>query len=396
MMVNKKILIVGGGIAGPALAIYCHRLGAEVTLLESRNESELDEGLFLGISPNGLCVLSDLIDLSKLYREYSPGAINFFNAKGKKIAELDTDHQVEKYGWQSIQVKRSSISRLLHNEMRKLDITVLYDTSIVNLKETDDQVLPITSNGNLEPVDLVFGADGIHSECRRIIFPFAHKPKYTHQLSTGSILSIPGWCFEAKPVSMTFGTRAFFGYTTSSNHQVWWFNNYYRKAEPTREEIKTTLQKEIKNNLIKLHEKDHPPIKELIRQSTDIFAYPIYDMPELEMWYTSNVCLVGDAAHATSPHIGQGASLALEDVAILYRCLKTEKSPQAAFARFQDHRKPRVKKIIQQARKVGNSKSKPNPVAVFFRDLFLRHFIKFEKKKMDWVYAYDALQVRIC
>jgi len=395
MMTNKKVLIVGGGIAGPAMALYCHRLGAKVELLEARNADELDEGLFMGVSPNGLKVLSDLIDLNKLYQEYAPGAIEFYNSKGQMIAELESSYQRDEYGFESIQVKRSAISKLLHQELKRNNIPIYYGTSIVALPVEDGQITPVTDRGNLKAVDLVIGADGIHSRCRSLLFPFVNRPEYTQQLSTGSIISMEGWRFNSKPVSMTFGTRAFFGYTTSNTNEVWWFNNYYRAEEPTREEIKTTLQKELKENLLKLHEKDHPPIQDLIQDSTDIFAYPVYDMPELEKWYTSHVCLIGDAAHATSPHIGQGASLALEDVAILYRCLKSANTPEEAFAAYQNHRKPRVKKIIQQARKVGKSKSKPNPIAVFFRDLLLRHFIKLEKKKMDWVYRYDALSTRI-
>jgi len=394
-MTNKKVLIAGGGIAGPAIALYCHRLGAMVELLEARNADELDEGLFMGISPNGLKVLSDLIDLNELYQEYAPGAIEFYNSKGQLIAELESNYQKPKYGFESIQVKRAAISKLLHQELKRNNIPIYYGTSIVALSEKTGQITPVTNSGNLAPVDLVIGADGIHSRCRRLIFPFANKPKYTQQLSTGSIISMEGWRFNSKPVSMTFGARAFFGYTTSNTNEVWWFNNYYRAEEPTREEIKTKLQKEIKENLLKLHEKDPPPIQDLIQYSTDIFAYPVYDMPELEKWYTSHVCLIGDAAHATSPHIGQGASLALEDAAILYRCLKSGNSPEEAFASYQNHRKPRVKKIIQQARKVGKSKSKPNPIVVFFRDMLLRHFIKLEKKKMDWVYRYDALRASI-
>ena len=194
MIKNKKILIVGGGIAGPALAIYCHRLGAQVEVLEARKESDLEEGLFMGISPNGLRVLSDLIDINQLHQEYAPGAINFFNAKGRRIAGLETSYQLEKYGFESIQVKRSAISRLLHKELIKRNIPVHYGSSIISLPKENQQIIPVTDSGNHPPVDLVFGADGIHSRCRRLIFPFSPKPKYTKQLSTGSIVSMPG-CF---------------------------------------------------------------------------------------------------------------------------------------------------------------------------------------------------------
>jgi len=99
----------------------------------------------------------------------------------------------------------------------------------------------------------------------------------------------------------------------------------------------------------------------------------------------------GDAAHATSPHIGQGASLALEDTVVLSNCLQKFNSPEIAFKCFQQQRQKRVEKIVKQSRKIGNSKSKPNRVAVWLRDHVMSFFIKGVIKKTDWIYGYKPL-----
>lgn len=99
---------------------------------------------------------------------------------------------------------------------------------------------------------------------------------------------------------------------------------------------------------------------------------------------------MGDAAHATSPHIGQGASLALEDTVVLLNCLKKFNFPEIAFRYFQQERQQRVEKIVKQPRKIGNSKSKPGPVAVWSRDQLMGFFIKSIIKKTDWIYGYEA------
>ncbi|HWV69507.1 NAD(P)/FAD-dependent oxidoreductase [Chitinophaga sp.] len=394
-MKGKKVLIAGAGIAGPALAIALIEQGAGVSIIESRSKSQMEEGLFIGISPNGLNILRELTDITGLYDDYCPGALHFLNARGKCIASLGTAYQKEQYGIESVQVRRSAITRLLHERLASLGGTIQYDCRLEFIDVSGEKVAVRTSNGVLGDFDILIGADGIHSRCRNIAFPRSSKPVFTELLSTGAIVDIPGWHDTTEAINMTFGERAFFAYATSNKGGVWWFNNFYRKQEPDRRKIDPALQHEIKTELLKLHREDDRKITEIITATEDLFAYPIYDMPQLEKWYTRNICLIGDAAHAISPHTGQGASLALEDSAVLAKCLAKYGESEKAFSVFQALRQKRVEKVVAQARKIGKSKSKANPVATFFRDFFLKHFINLEKKKMDWIYAYKVEEVNI-
>lgn len=393
-MKGKKILIAGAGIAGPALAIELIGQGAEVSIIESRPESQMQEGLFIGLSPNGLNILKELADISGIYKEYCPGTIHFLNASGKCIASLDTAYQRSPYGIESVQVKRSAITRLLHDRLASLGCTIAYDCRLEVISEVGEKVRIHTTKGVSGDFDLLIGADGIHSKCREIAFPDSPKPVYTGLLSTGAIVTVPGWQDSSGAINMTFGKRAFFAFATSNKGDVWWFNNFYQKKEPDRRKIDPGLQHTIKTELLRLHKEDHPPISQIIKATPELFAYPVYDMPPLAKWYTKNICLIGDAAHAISPHTGQGASLALEDSAVLAKCLARYPDAELAFSAFQELRRERITKIIAQARKIGKSKSKPNPVATFFRDIFLKYFINLEKKKMDWVYAYRVDEVK--
>lgn len=395
-MDNRKILIVGAGIAGPALAIELLKKGAHVKIIEVRAREEMNEGLFLGISPNGMNILSGLVDISRIYDEYVPGTLRFYNANAKQIAELDASYQKEAYGIAGIQVKRSAISNLLHEKLIDLGCPVEYDCKLNSIEYTGTKISIKTSKGIYENYDYVIGADGIHSKCRKLIFPDSPKPVYTKMLSTGAIVKIPNWKETSEAVEMIFGKQAFFGFSTTNTGEVWWFNNYDWEQEPDRAVMNTQLQQsDIKRDLLELHKRDHGKIRDIITESNDIFAYPIFDMPALEKWYEGKVCLIGDAAHAVSPHTGQGASLALEDGAVLAKCLARYTDPELAFSRFQQLRSARVARVIAQARKVGKAKSKPNPVANFFRDIMLKHFIQMEKKKMDWIYSYDVNKLEI-
>ena len=83
--------------------------------------------------------------------------------------------------------------------------------------------------------------------------------------------------------------------------------------------------------------------------------YPISDMPPLDIWYKGNVCLIGDAVHATSPTNGQGAAMASEDGIVLAKCLRDMETPKDAFEKFQELRKKRVEKIVKFGRRNGES-----------------------------------------
>lgn len=387
---NTQVIIIGAGIAGPALGIELKKIGLEPIIFESRDESQLENGSFLGLTPNGLNVLKDMIELNDLKDEYTPGKMVFYNAKNKIIGELDNDYQLDKYGAQTIQIKRATISRLLREAAISKGIEILYNHKLVEIKDNyTDKVEAVFENGMHIIGDMLIACDGINSKCRKIIFPNSEKPNYTSQISVGAIVENKIAFRKIDHIKMIFGDEAFFAYAFSNKDNIWWFDNYYRDKEPSKKEIESSLSIEIKEQLLEIHKNDPDEISQIIESTDEITEYPIYDIPQLEKWYKGRVCLVGDAAHATAPHIGQGASLALEDTVVLATCISHETSLETAFEQFQNMRQPRVEKLIKTARKVGKKKSKPNVIANFFRDLLLRHFIKFEKRKLDWIYSYN-------
>jgi 2-polyprenyl-6-methoxyphenol hydroxylase-like FAD-dependent oxidoreductase len=364
------------------------RLGFDPLVFEARPLNALQQGVFLGLTPNGLNVLKDMIDVERLKDDYTPGKMVFFNARNKPIGMLDTVHQRDAYGAETMQVKRWKISELLREQAIREGVVIRYGCKLTALQETDRGVVTRFENGETHEADLLIACDGAHSVGRSLLFPGFPKPRYTRQLSTGAMVSCQGFSVPFGQINMVFGRRAFFAYAASNNNEIWWFNNFYREDEPTRHELQTTLQQEIKDQLLTIHRDDPEPIRAIIEQTDSIFAYPIYEMPEMPRWFSKRVCLIGDAAHATAPHIGQGASLALEDTVVLAHCLQRQEESEDAFRMFQQLRQPRVDRLIKSARKVGNSKSAPNAVATFFRDLLLRHFIQFEVRKLHWVYGY--------
>jgi FAD-dependent urate hydroxylase len=134
--------------------------------------------------------------------------------------------------------------------------------------------------------------------------------------------------------------------------------------------------------------------EEAVISSTEgrIGRFPIYDILSLPTWHRGPVCLIGDAAHATSSHAGQSASTALEDAIVLARCLRDLPDAEGAFAAFELLRKGRVKRIVAGARRTGNQKVPSNAFTRGLRDLVLPFFLKMGIKdaarihshRVDW------------
>jgi 2-polyprenyl-6-methoxyphenol hydroxylase-like FAD-dependent oxidoreductase len=141
--------------------------------------------------------------------------------------------------------------------------------------------------------------------------------------------------------------------------------------------------------LLGVHRHDHEPIAGIIRSAEGrIGRFPIHDITSLPAWHRGPVCLIGDAAHATSPHAGQGASTALEDAIVLARCLRDLPDAEGAFAAFERLRKDRVERIVAGARRTGNQKVPSNALTRGLRDLVLPFFLRVGAKDAERIYSY--------
>jgi 2-polyprenyl-6-methoxyphenol hydroxylase-like FAD-dependent oxidoreductase len=134
---------------------------------------------------------------------------------------------------------------------------------------------------------------------------------------------------------------------------------------------------------------DADPVSDLIWSAAEpVGRWAIYDLPTLPAWHRGPVCLIGDAAHATSPHAGQGASLALEDAIVLARCLRDIPDLERAFTAFESQRRARVEKLVREARRQGRRKAAANPLSRRVRDLVLPFFLELAMRNLRDVYRY--------
>lgn len=386
---RRKALIIGGGIAGPAVALFLQRAGIDAEIYEAQPAPDDYAGLFLTVASNGMNVINalDLEDRVKA-EGFSTSRLVMLSSSGKRLGEVPIGGQ----GRPSLTIKRGVLQRILREEVMRQGIKVAYGKRLKEIRVGGSQrVTAIFEDGTTVTGDILVGADGIHSRTRHFVDPTAPEPMYTGLVSGGGFAHDAAAQTTPDTMYMIYGKHAFFGYLIKPSGEIYWFENHAFPGKPRRSELEAIAQAEWRRRLLALHEGDQPFIRDMIAKTVgNIGMYPIYDIPTLPRWYRDAVILIGDAAHATSPSAGQGTSLALEDAMILAKTLRDVPQLDNAFVLYEQLRRERAEKIVHFSRERGNNKALSNPIARWFRDLtmpfFLKHFANAES--LEWIYAY--------
>jgi len=183
---------------------------------------------------------------------------------------------------------------------------------------------------------------------------------------------------------LVFGLNGFFGYgyyDPADPSSVMWWSHLQREADPSEHELHSIGAEELRGRILAHHRGWSEPVETILRAADRILWGPVYDLADLPTWSSGRITLIGDAAHAISPHAGQGASLALEDALNVAKQLR-DAPPETAFERFQQARQLRVNRIIADARKRGEGKQTLPPNAAKIRDFILAQFLRFRGNRL--------------
>lgn len=375
---NKKAIIIGCGIAGPALALQLKRAGIKSTIYESE-KTPSDLGLFIYLSPNGMNVIRSLGVYEKIKKlGIETYAYIFYNEKGKQLGNLDYSNEDERFGASNVMLRRSLLYKAVREEAINQGIDIqfgkkLKDIEIIN----SEKVIAHFEDGVTAKGNFLIGCDGLRSRTRKIIIPDTPKPRYDGIVATGGFSKISINPRLPNTFYSSFLNGAGVAHLTSKNGETFWWLSVTYPEEPTKDELNLISNDQWKQKLLDLCDGTHPVYKKFIEgHEGDFPKIPLYDIDFLETWHKGPVCLVGDAAHPTSPHVGQGASMALEDSITLAKCLRDIEDTQQAFAKFQSLRKERTEKMIKFSRLSGESLHLTSPIKKWFRDLMLSMFTK--------------------
>jgi 2-polyprenyl-6-methoxyphenol hydroxylase-like FAD-dependent oxidoreductase len=233
----------------------------------------------------------------------------------------------------------------------------------------------------------------VHSAVRGHVIPDGPRPFDTGLIGFGGF--VPRSVISDMPIGQrvvtTFGQSGFFGYGFCSPETddglMWW------STQPSHGIAAATFramsQDELRQHLREFHAGWHDPIAQILDAAENIVVTDTLDVATLPTWSRKRTLLIGDAAHATSPHAGQGASLALEDAMRLGRLMAGRQELSLTFRNFEAERRPRAERIVALARRNGNSKREFSAAGAWIRDRMMKLMLPLGARAMDFMYAYD-------
>lgn len=380
----RKVLIVGGGIAGPVLGLWLRRLNLEVVIAEARPGPAVADGAFLGVAPNGMNVLDAIgVAASVADRGFACAAFTFSNRSGARIGDIDRSADQARFGWPLTMIRRSDLHVTLAEEAARRGVDMRFGKRLVDL----DRSNPATVAGRFEDgteveADIAVGCDGLHSRVRRIILPDAPAPAPMGMLDCGGFARGPAIPVPAGYNEMVFGRRAFFGAFPTSSGEIWWFHNGPVAEGPLDSAA-------LRARILELHAGDPSWIGDVVRATPHLLGpWSLHEIVAMPRWSEGRVCLLGDAAHTMSPSAGQGASMAMEDAMVLARCLRDIDDPVVAFADFERRRRPRVEAIAAFARRSGSGKVIEGRLSEWLRDRMMPFFLRLGASTQTKSYGY--------
>jgi 2-polyprenyl-6-methoxyphenol hydroxylase-like FAD-dependent oxidoreductase len=385
----RTALVIGCGIGGPVAALALQKAGIEPAIFEAYDGDAEFVGSFLNLASNGLDALDTIgVRGAVANRGFATPRMVMWSGSGKLLGEVANGLTREGRAG-SITIERGRLHAALRAAAESHGIPIHRGRRLVDVATANGQAVARFSDGSGAAADVIVGADGLHSQVRRLIDPQAPSPRYSGQLSLGGRAELQSLQPSPGVFHMVFGRRAFFGYSVPIPGTVYWFANVEWPDQPDRAALGAITPARWRERLSQLFENDESPACRIVSATgNDLGAYPIFDMPTVRHWHRDGMVIIGDAAHATSPSSGQGASMAIEDAVTLARCLRDVQPSADAFAAYDRLRRARVERVVAYSARIGQSKT-PGPIGRWFRDLFMPVALKLVASPAAQAWLYD-------
>lgn len=351
-----KAVIIGAGVGGLCAAHALQSIGIETVLYEQAEKPRAD-GAGLVLWANAVRALRQLGLDEAVEIGYAGVSGTIRRWDGLVLSNND----VKSLGEPTIAVHREDLMLTL---LAKLGAAAQFGKQLASYEQDASGVTVTFADGTRASGDVLIGADGLRSRVRMQMQPNAI-PKYRGYAAWRGIVTFP----HTKVASMwgeTWGRGARFGIVPLTRDRIYWFATANRPASTPPSNHKAELRA--------LFAKWHAPIPALIDETPDehILYNDIADLPSLDYWIDQRVTLLGDAAHATTPNMGQGACQAIEDAVALRNALRQQARVSEALKAYQERRLDHTRKVVERSRMIGRVGQISNPVLVALRNSFMR------------------------
>ena len=346
-MQQANILIIGAGIGGLTAAIALGKHGFRVDMIE-RDPDWSVYGVGIIQQSNviramhALGILRDYLDAG-----FGFDHVDIFAPNGMHIAAVPSPKLVPEHP-ANIGIGRRALHEVLGRRAREAGARIRLGVEADCFTETAAAVEVAFTDGTRANYDLVIGADGLYSKTREQLFPDAPKPRFTGQ---------GVWRYNFPRAADVTSLHAYEGRTGMGlvplSAELMYL--YITSPEPGNARYERAgLAARMRDKLAQAPER----IRMLaagITEDAEVVYKPLECIFIEGDWHRGRIVLLGDAVHATTPHLGQGAGMAIEDAIVLADELVQAETPQAAFPRYQARRMPRCRYIVEASKAIGDS-----------------------------------------
>lgn len=347
---SLNIVIVGAGIAGCSAAIALTKIGHSVRILEKQDAWRFQSsGIF--VYSNGLQSMQALGVLDEIISAGFPipdGRNAYFDHTGKKI--VDTFYPTAQEGRipAILGIKRAEIHRVLASQMEQLGVRVELATSISAFQQSANQVHLTLTDGRTEACDLLIGADGVRSLTRSLM-GMDIEPRYTGFGVWRSVHRRPS---DLAVKVMMMGPAKRFGIMPISDDHLYTFGTV---AEPAESFFAPSDWPDLMKSRFCEFSGPAAPFLELLDDQAEVLYTAVEEIVLPLPWHQGRVLLIGDAAHASTPFMGQGGAMAMQDSVVLAAALDTHDDLDTALTAFGESRYPICKFVQDVSRAVGEA-----------------------------------------
>ena len=370
---RTSIAIVGAGIGGLAAAIALGQAGCDVEVYEQAGRFAR-VGAGIQMTPNAMRVLRGLGLEERLRRvAFSPPiSLNRDWDTGAISNELPIAGAMEaRYGAPYLLMHRAELHGALAAAVQPERLHL--GKKLSGLEHEATGVRLRFAGGSSARADAVIGADGVHSLVRELMLGSEH-PRFTGRVAYRTTFPAA----RLRGAAITAGKTKWWG---PDRHIVTYFVTanqdelYFTTSQPERADWITRESWSETGDVVELRAAFagfHPEVQRILAACPSVHKWAILARQPLPRWSEGRVVLLGDACHPMTPYMAQGAATALEDAAVLSRCLAAGGGIEAAFRLYEAIRKPRTSQIQQTSGTNTWMRRRTDP---------------------DWVYGYDAWNV---
>ena len=366
--------IIGAGIGGLTTAIALRQKGFEVRIFERAAQLQ-PVGAGIVLAANAMQVFRELgIADALVARGCVLEQAYITDQDLTPLSTTNWQYLEQHYGVKTLGIQRGALQEVLLSQIPEACLHL--DHALDTLTWTEEKAILKFSNGRTVESACVLGADGINSKVRQALYPESQYRKAQQCCWRGlAQMSLPAP--HTNNLVEAWGEGIRFGFLPVDDQRVYWFA------------VETTSPKQELTPIPKLPQRFKgfaPLVGDLLAATpTDqIHEDHLRDLVPLPQWHQGVVGLLGDAAHAPTPNLGQGAGQAIEDARVLALCLSQHAKPQAAFAQFEALRRSKVDKIVRYSWMLGKVAHWKNPLARQLRRLLLRSTPqKAQQKQLD-------------